>query len=122
MENVLNFVSIIIIVFGILQIILFFKLWGMTNNINEIKNMMELKIRQDNHEKKQTNIKHENIDNDIKVEDLVVELKNERQLKVTDITDDGKFECMLPSGIAPIGLFYRSEIELFDKYWNKSKQ
>nr|DAE18560.1 MAG TPA: hypothetical protein [Myoviridae sp. ctxym25] len=38
METALNFVSIIIIVFGILQIILFFKLWGMTNDIREMKN------------------------------------------------------------------------------------
>lgn len=36
MEGMLNFVSIIIIVFGILQIILFFKIWGMTNNVNRI--------------------------------------------------------------------------------------
>ena len=39
-------VSIIIIVFGILQIILFFKIWGMTNDVREIKNMLELNIRQ----------------------------------------------------------------------------
>lgn len=38
MEGLLNLVSIIIIVFGILQIILFFKLWGMTNDIKDIKN------------------------------------------------------------------------------------
>lgn len=38
MESTLNFVSIIVIVFGILQIILFFKLWGMTNDIKDIKN------------------------------------------------------------------------------------
>ena len=38
METALNFVSIIIIVFGILQIILFLKLWGMTNDIREMKN------------------------------------------------------------------------------------
>ena len=42
MEATMNIVSIIIIVFGILQIILFFKLWGMTNNVSEMKNMMEL--------------------------------------------------------------------------------
>jgi len=29
-------VTIIIVVFGILQIILFFKMWGMTNNVNDI--------------------------------------------------------------------------------------
>nr|DAQ83203.1 MAG TPA: hypothetical protein [Caudoviricetes sp.] len=37
MEGMTLFVSIVIIVFGILQIILFFKLWGMTNNIKELK-------------------------------------------------------------------------------------
>lgn len=37
METSLNIVSIVIIVFGILQIILFFKLWGMTNDIREMK-------------------------------------------------------------------------------------
>lgn len=47
METTLNIVSIIIIVFGILQIILFFKIWGMTNNVSEIKNMMELFLRKD---------------------------------------------------------------------------
>ena len=30
--------GIIIFVFGILQIVLFFKLWGMTNDVREIKN------------------------------------------------------------------------------------
>lgn len=32
MEGIALFVSIVIIVFGVLQIILFFKLWGMTYN------------------------------------------------------------------------------------------
>lgn len=31
------FLSVILIIFGILQIILFFKLWGMTNNIRDIR-------------------------------------------------------------------------------------
>lgn len=38
MEGLLIFVSIIIIVFGILQIMLFFKLWKMTNDVKRIKN------------------------------------------------------------------------------------
>lgn len=37
MENITLFVSIVIIVFGVLQIILFFKLWGMTSNVKRIK-------------------------------------------------------------------------------------
>lgn len=38
MEGMFTFVGIIIIVFGVLQIILFFKMWGMTNDVKQIKN------------------------------------------------------------------------------------
>ncbi len=31
-----TFLSVILIIFGILQIILFFKLWGMTNDVRHI--------------------------------------------------------------------------------------
>lgn len=50
METTLNIVSIIIIVFGILQIILFFKIWSMTDNVSSIKNMIELYLKE-NHNK-----------------------------------------------------------------------
>lgn len=35
------FLSIVLLVFGVLQIILFFKLWGMTNNTKEIKKLLK---------------------------------------------------------------------------------
>lgn len=34
----IEIVSLVMLVFGILQIILFFKLWGMTNDIRSMKN------------------------------------------------------------------------------------
>lgn len=37
MEGMFTFVGIIVIVFGILQIILFFKLWEMTNDVKKIR-------------------------------------------------------------------------------------
>ena len=37
MEGLMTFISILFIVFGVLQIILFFKVWGMTNNMAKIK-------------------------------------------------------------------------------------
>lgn len=43
MEGIALFVSIVIIVFGILQIILFFKIWGMTNNVSELKKIYDQK-------------------------------------------------------------------------------
>lgn len=109
----INILSIILLVFGVLQIILFFKLWGMTNDISRMRSIMEEHLN--------------NIDNNsielkdnkgIKVEDLVVELKTERQMKVTNIID-GKYECKLAGGIAPVGLFNRNEIELFDTFYKK---
>ena len=38
MESMLNLVSFILIVFGILQIILLFKIWGMTDNVKKLTN------------------------------------------------------------------------------------
>ena len=37
MEDLMTFTGIVMIAFGILQIILFFKIWAMTNNVREIK-------------------------------------------------------------------------------------
>lgn len=44
MEGMTLFVSIVIIVFGILQIILFFKLWGMTNDVKKIKSSLPISL------------------------------------------------------------------------------
>lgn len=40
MEDFNMFVAFVVIVFGLLQLILFFKIWGMTNNVREIKEYM----------------------------------------------------------------------------------
>lgn len=37
----IDLLTIILLVFGVLQIILFFKIWGMTNNVNKIKEKLE---------------------------------------------------------------------------------
>lgn len=37
MEGIMTFTAIIMIVFGILQIVLFFKIWLMTNDVSSIK-------------------------------------------------------------------------------------
>lgn len=44
MNTITLTVSVIIIVFGILQIILFFKLWGMTNNVKKIADKLNSRI------------------------------------------------------------------------------
>ena len=37
----IDFLTIVLLVFGVLQIILFFKMWGMTNDVNKIKQKLE---------------------------------------------------------------------------------
>ncbi len=44
----IDFLTIILLIFGVLQIILFFKVWGMTNDIKDIRN----KYLKDEDEKK----------------------------------------------------------------------
>ena len=41
MENMQNFIGWIIIIFGVLQIILFFKIWLMTDDVTKIKNTIQ---------------------------------------------------------------------------------
>lgn len=36
---IINIIYIVMLIFGILQIILFFKIWGMTNDVKELKNL-----------------------------------------------------------------------------------
>lgn len=40
MEGILNFALVVVVIFGILQIVLFFKIWEMTNNVKEIVQKM----------------------------------------------------------------------------------
>lgn len=50
----IDFLTIILLIFGLLQIILFFKVWGMTNDIKEIRN----KYLKDEDEKRRQEAEH----------------------------------------------------------------
>lgn len=50
----IDFLTIILLIFGVLQIILFFKVWGMTNDIKEIRN----KYLKEEDEKRRTEAEH----------------------------------------------------------------
>lgn len=75
MESFITFLSIIFIVFGVLQIILFFKLWGMTNDVSKL--LQEVKII--------TGTKKAEIIQEIKVaeEELTRAEKNNWTLEIT---------------------------------------
>lgn len=68
--------TIILGIFGLLQIILFFKLWGMTNDIREIRDKyLENNIQQNVEPQNNLNLKYE-----LNVQ--VVDVKTGRQMRI----------------------------------------
>ena len=43
----IDFLTIILLIFGVLQIILFFKVWGMTNDVSKIQQRLEIQPKED---------------------------------------------------------------------------
>lgn len=89
MENILLVTSIIIIAFGILQIILFFKVWGMTNDVRKIKNILELNIKQ-----QQDTLNHNtNIVPSFSVGEVVTYKKTQEKFIIKRRVTEDLFEC-----------------------------
>ena len=99
----IEFLFIVMLVFGILQIILFFKIWGMTNNVKKltdhfvstqnvsvgIKDEISSEI---NHEDREYD---KNLDK-IKPNDKVVRISDGKEM-VVDSIENGKFFCKASS-------------------------
>lgn len=100
--------AIIFIVFGILQIILFFKIWGMTDDIREIKNKyINYPVSISTSDKEYPNT------DKFKIGDLVVSLKTGKQMRIKEITPNGKYSCYSGGGIHYDGDFNENEIKVF---------
>lgn len=107
MEGMISFVGIIALVFGVLQIILFFKLWGMTNDINAIK---EKYLSTDNNAVQLVAER----DGLFEVGALVVNVKTEKQMRVKEINvQTGKYSCYTNGGLVYEGDFSESELKQF---------
>lgn len=96
--------SIILIVFAILQIILFFKIWGMTNDINAIKE----KYLSEQPVKRETGMVESSAI--LSVGDYVVD-KNGKEMLIKEI-QNGKYSCYTNRGLFYEGDFDKSEISL----------
>ena len=106
MEGMFNFVGIIIIVFGVLQIFLFFKIWGMTDDIRSIKNKYINNIVESTISTSSNRLQY-------RVGDLVVSVKNDKQMRIKEIKDE-KYSCYSNNGMTYEGDFFESEIRLFN--------
>lgn len=99
--------SLLYIVFGILSLILFFKVWGMCNNV---KHLTEYLISHIESTKKEQGTNKDNLENkSLKVGDKVVILKTGKITQIIDIKD-GQIECASNNGNYYDGIFKAEDL------------
>lgn len=117
MEGLMTFTGIVMIAFGILQIILFFKIWGMTNNIKRLTDKFCNDICEN--EIIDSSIKssgYSNVDNtpdnnaEISIGDIVIRRKDGREMVVDRIVY-GKYGCVDIDNHVFIAGYTRDEIK-----------
>ena len=118
--------AIIFIVFGVLQIILFFKIWGMTNDVRNIKEMYESEREAHYRNLDRTTHKAESQEGSdlsiskFSVGDLVVHIKTGKQMRIKNINVDNihsnndTYSCYSGGGVYHEGDFLASELKLFN--------
>ena len=118
MDIILIIISFIIskidLICAILEIILFWKLWAMTNNVAIIKKFL---LEQNKKQMKSDDLMSEQKFN---VGQVVVHLATEDQMKIKEI-QNGKYACYCNSGTKLHGLYSNDEIADFQEYWKMKK-
>ena len=107
-EGFVLFLGLVYIVAGILGIILFFKVWGMTNNVARICELLEK-------EKNGNNVTEKCVDaisSSFKVGDKVVILKSGKVSFVIEVIGD-KYKCASNNGTSYDGTYSASELHKF---------
>lgn len=107
-EGFVLFLELVYIVAGILGIILFFKVWGMTNNVARIRELLENEKNSDNVTEKCVGT----ASSSFKVGDKVVILKSGKVSFITEVTGD-KYECASNNGTFYDGAYSASELHKF---------
>lgn len=99
--------AIIAIVFGVLNIILFFKIWGMTNDIRDIRYKF---IFDEKHKLENKLLKN---DTNYTIGDIVVDKKTGKEMKINSYNPTNKkFACYINDGLILAGYFHEDEITL----------
>ena len=120
MEGLLVIVWILGIVWSILCIILFFKVWGMCNNVKRLTDRLcdDLPYNQkpySGHEQVRDEfIKEEAPNNDIKTHDIITRVEDGAIMEVIEIKD-GKYRCKDAFTHQELGEFSRDEIRKKNK-------
>lgn len=113
-KDLCKFLAFLFIVFGLLQIILFFKIWGMTNDIAEIKKEFIKYLNKDEETVETSTFDMNNI---ISNGTLVVEIKTEKQMTFERLLPNHKYECS--RNMIVIGSYEASDIMEYNKWVEK---
>lgn len=105
-----TFLAIILIIFGVLQIILFFKMWVMTDNVKEIRDKIVGNITnrpsyyEDQQEPKRK----------FKDEGHAIIIATGQRIIIYGMTKDGKYKCYSGSSVSHLGKYegFYDETEL----------
>ena len=92
---------VLAIVWSVLCLVLFFKIWGMTNDVREIKNSLLGHV--------ETEIKRD--DSLINVGDFAINVKTNETVMIAEINTNGTFKCIDPVSHKLIGVFSAEELE-----------
>ena len=115
--------DIIILIFGILQIILFFKLWGMTNNVIRIKEYIERMDKRTSNNWKSKESKdrqNENSTPDWVIGSRVVHVHSGNQMKIISLNSNGTFVCTKNGIVA--GSYRRDELMSWSEWLEHLKK
>ena len=102
MTGIYAIIGIVMLVFGILQIVLFFKLWGMTNDVGQIKGLLsnlstpKATAAMSSHDLEQTSPEQKTEQKVVgkwPVGTLVVHTATWQQMRIKEITPDHKYVC-----------------------------
>ena len=91
---------VILCISGVLNVLLFFKIWGMTDNVKDIKKLLE-----DYRERKNNKTKSK-----FNVGDHVIAKSYNDVLEIIDIYDDGSYNCIDVNSNEIVGAFKENEL------------
>ena len=103
MEDFLVLVYIIILIWGILNIILFLNIWGMTNDVCDIRELL-YKIH--------PQAKGYYYNSKYKINDIVVNPDYNGDLRIFDVMGNGEYNCKDANTGATVGFYKENELKL----------
>ena len=89
-------IGVILLATAILNIILFFKIWIMTNGTEKIREFLEIIVSIKEHDyKNKTTKNNKDIEkNDIELYSWVIEIKSRKEFQVIEILDKNTYLCV----------------------------